>query len=269
MAYIPKNQYQNLYTNGNEYKLLNAASPQSYIGPYLKLTNGKLYAGDTPNTIIGELKPLVSPKPRNIVNHKNNLLYSALQPELTARQGQYIPIPSHTPQPSPLDYANGFLKRYVVVKRNTHDYIEISKDTYDNFTKGKYDIDIYEPFSLEWALGDNNEFRNNETLRRLEYRYKGVSNFFPHKTQFGVKQGVVNLNPSTRIYPSGEIIPKSLPAAYQIGNKEINTIDNPRVPSFQYCGNCIFNQNNYCTRWEANIKNNYWCVVWQGLGSQE
>ena len=69
MAYIPKNQYQNLYTNGNEYKLLNAASPQSYIGPYLKLTNGKLYAGDTPNTIIGELKPLVSPKPRNIVKN--------------------------------------------------------------------------------------------------------------------------------------------------------------------------------------------------------
>ena len=96
-----------------------------------------------------------------------------------------------------------------------------------------------------------------------------ITNFFPYKNQYALKRGVVNITPKSRIYPTGEFIPKPLPAAYQIGNNKINSIDNPNVPNSQYCGNCIFNQNGYCTRWQAKIKNNYWCAVWQGLGSQE
>ena len=60
-----------------------------------------------------------------------------------------------------------------------------------------------------------------------------------------------------------EIIPKVLPASYQIGNKQINSIDNPNVPTHEYCGNCIFNQKGNCHNWHASIKEQYWCRAYK------
>ena len=267
MAYIPKNKYKVLETNGLEYKFINSGKP--YKGKYLKLNNGKTYAGADPNNITGELTPIAPPLARNIVNAPNNNIYYSLNRKQSEKQGSYLPINKHIPIPTPIDYSKGFFNRYIDVKLNNYTYTEISPDTYNNFSRRNYDKVLYKVGFLEWSLGENNELNNTKTLRQLEYSLKGIFEFFPDKSQFGLKQGVINLNPTTRIYPNGETISKSLPAAYQVGNQQVNTIDNPRVPDYQYCGNCIFNQNGYCTRWKANIKNNYWCAVWQGLGSQE
>ena len=73
MAYIPENKYQVLYTGGREYKF--KLTNRSYIGKYLKLSNGKVFAGDHPSRIIG---PLISIEPllnRNIQDEKNNNVY--------------------------------------------------------------------------------------------------------------------------------------------------------------------------------------------------
>ena len=74
MAYIPKNKYQVLYTNGSKYKLATTNKP--YTGKYIKLTNGKMFAGEDPSNIIGALKPLKITYNRNIKPGKNNDTYS-------------------------------------------------------------------------------------------------------------------------------------------------------------------------------------------------
>ena len=55
-------------------------------------------------------------------------------------------------------------------------------------------------------------------------------------------------------YPDGENIPEPLPDGYQLGfiDDHVNNA----------CGNCYFNQNNFCYKWVAPIRANYWCAAW-------
>ena len=46
MAYLPKNKYKVLYTDGTEFKLLSDGKP--YTGNYIKLNDGRVFAGDNP-----------------------------------------------------------------------------------------------------------------------------------------------------------------------------------------------------------------------------
>ena len=49
MAYIPKNKIKtNLFTNGGEYT---TANNKDYVGPYHKLSTGKVYSGGTFDSI--------------------------------------------------------------------------------------------------------------------------------------------------------------------------------------------------------------------------
>jgi len=44
------------------------------------------------------------------------------------------------------------------------------------------------------------------------------------------------------------------------------------VPEGRNCGNCLYNENGYCTLWGANIRANYYCNRWasnQGLRAQK
>ena len=184
MAYIPKNQYQVLYTNGNEFRLDSTRKP--YKGKYLKLQNGKLFAGESPDNILGKLIPLSSFKESNIVANRNNRIYSNLRPDIASRQGKYIPVPSHTPSPTPFDYSRGYFKRYILIRLNTQNYMEISMDTFSNFAKRNYNKLNHTVFLVEWALGENNELENTRNLRKLEPSYPGIFNFFPDKSQYNI-----------------------------------------------------------------------------------
>lgn len=257
MAYIPENKYQVLHTDGSEYKI--ASNNKPYVGKYLKLDNGKLFAGEHPNNIIGALTLIKNIRPKNIKPGINNDIYSILKPQIAEEQGNYIPIPPHTPTPSALDYSRGYFTRYLSVRLNTKQYKEISKTTFQNFNQKTYNKTNNKVFQIEWDLNENNEALNTKSLTKLNYQLPGISNYFPNKSQFGLKRGIINISPTSRIYPTGDVIPKILPAAYQIGNEQINAINNPEVPEFQYCGNCGFNKNGYCNKWKANIRSNYWC----------
>lgn len=267
MTYIPKNKYKVLYTNGGTYKLSTTNKP--YIGKYIKLTNGKIFAGEDPSNIIGALTPLKIQYNRNIKPGKNNDTYSTLKPNIANKQDNYIPIPSTKPIPNVLDYSKGYFNRYLSVRLNTKQYQEISQTTFNNFIKKNYNKSLNKVFQIEWSLNEDNEDHNTKTLRRLEYQLPGIFDFFPNKNQFGLKYGVVKIGEISRVYPTGEIIPKVLPAAYQTGNKQINTIDNPNVPNHEYCGNCIFNQKGNCNKWQANIKEQYWCRAYKSIHSSE
>ena len=264
MTYIPKNKYEVLYTNGGEFRLL--STQEVYKGKYLKLTNGKFFAGENPQSIQGELVVIKPSLGKNIITaFKNNRIYSALKPKIALKQGKTQHLPSDTPIPTPIDYNKGSFTRYLAIRKNTKELQEISKVTYDNYKKDLYDTNLYSVFSIEWSLRENNEEINLKNLTYYNNKIRGIIEFFKDKGQYGLKNGVINLrgNGTKRLYPNGEFIDENLPIAYQLGNTNINTKTNDRVPPHQHCGNCIFAQSGKCSRWNASIKNQYWCAAWK------
>lgn len=268
MAYLPQNKYKKYHTDGKDLKIKSTNKP--YKGSYILTSGGKLFAGETPQTHMGELIP-IAPPPNNNINKipYNNRVYQLLQPKLSKEQGAYKLIPESRPIPTVLDYSKGFFNRYLSVKLNTKQYKEISKKTYRSFKTSNYNKVLNKAFLIKWFLNEDNEENNTKSLRALEYKLPGIFDFFPNKDQYGLKYGVIKIGTTSRVYPTGTVIPSILPAAYQIGNKEVNSIDNPNVPNNEYCGNCIFNKKTYCNRWKANIKNNYWCRSYKSIYSSE
>mgnify|MGYP003966584347 CR=1 FL=1 len=60
----------------------------------------------------------------------------------------------------------------------------------------------------------------------------------------------LNTNNQRRYISDNVIISTNLPAAYKA----------PIGPeNYQKCSNCIFNKNNNCIKWQANIRANFWC----------
>ena len=145
MAYLPKNKYEKLYTNGDKYRLSNGTKP--YTGEYIVTADGKVFAGKDPQSIIGRLSP-INQRINNNINEfpLNNRVYSILNPKLANKQNNYIPIPSGHPPPTAVDYADGFFKRYIAVRLNTKSYFEISRDTFQNFKTRNYDRGLYKVF---------------------------------------------------------------------------------------------------------------------------
>jgi hypothetical protein len=85
MAYLPKNKYKVLYTDGTEFKLLSDGKP--YTGNYIKLNDGRVFAGDSPQDLKGKLGPLKINRNQNVVDrYANNRVYSALQRQLSKKQ---------------------------------------------------------------------------------------------------------------------------------------------------------------------------------------
>ena len=266
MAYLPKNKYKKYYTSGGEFRLIKEST--SYVGNYIITSGGKIYAGTSPDRLLGRLIPLNLASPNIDNSNPNNRTYSKLRPNRARKQNSYIPIPSDQPAPTAIEYSQGVFDRFIVVRLNTKGYFEISRDTYENFYNRNYNKELHKTFSIPWSLKENNTEDNLKTLRYYESKLPGIMDFFPNKGQYALRNGVINITPSSRIYPTGEVIPKILPAAYQLGNDKVNTITNSRVPKNQHCGNCKFNQNGQCTRWNDPINKKYWCAVWEQLGSE-
>lgn len=268
MAYLPKNKYKTLYTKGDEYKLSSTGKP--YTGKYIKLEDGRIFAGDSPQNIKGKLVTLKVFRNNNVVDrYPNNRVYSALQKKLSKEQDEYIPITPSNPIPTLLDYGNNYFNRYIAVRLNTKKYTEISKDTFENFNKRKYNRNLNTVFFVKWSLGENSEEENTTRLRQLEFNLPGIFDFFPNKREFGLKNGVILLNNSNRIYPNNKIIPKTLPASYQLGNKNPNTIDNKNVPPYQHCKKCDFynKASGGCNKWTSVIEEQYWCRAYKPKSS--
>lgn len=266
MAYLPKNKYKKLYTKGGQYRLVTTGEP--YVGDYIKLNNGQLFAGSDPSDIKGRLEKLYPVANNNVVNkYRNNQIYTILKEKLVTEQDQYISILGGKPTPTIIDYSNGHFNRYLSVRLNTEEYKEISLDVYENFYKRKYNRKLNKVFFVKWYLGEDSEIKNSKILRDLEYNLPGIFDFFPNKSEYGMKNGIIQLN-NSKIYPNGEAVPKNLPASYQVGNKNINEIKNTNVPSNQHCAKCIFAEKGNCTRWNAKVRNDYYCRAFKGKGTQ-
>ena len=162
MAYLPKNKYKIKYTNGGEFRP--PRSPKEYVGKYIELLDGRIFAGDDITKPKGKLVRIDKGIGRNVrIDSKNNRIYSILQKRLTQTQDSYIPILTSTPHPTEENYQKGFFVRYFYIRKNTKQINEIDKDTYDNFYKRKYDKNLNKPFFIRWSLSANSELENTKT----------------------------------------------------------------------------------------------------------
>jgi hypothetical protein len=66
------------------------------------------------------------------------------------------------------------------------------------------------------------------------------------------------------LYPDGEPIADSLPAAYQPAT-------NPDVPPGQNCANCEYYKPGelYCTKFDAPVRAVFWCAKWEPVEAEE
>ena len=80
MAYLPKNKYKVLYTNGNEYRSTKTGKP--YTGEYIRLNDGRVFAGNHPSDLKGPLELIPRLRNKNVLtNNINNRVYQILNKE--------------------------------------------------------------------------------------------------------------------------------------------------------------------------------------------
>ena len=85
-------------------------------------------------------------------------------------------------------------------------------------------------------------------------------------TYLGLDDGLDDRYYMTEPY---EIVPKSLPAAYQyrFTNEWAPEFEDVDVPINQFCASCKFYEpeGGYCNKWNAEVRLAYWCAAWQQL----
>lgn len=206
--YYPKSQIKtNLYTNGGEY--MSAATKVEYIGFYYQVSTGKKFIGKVPNSYNSSLLiPLASPETSGIPPTKTEIIYKPnydggetyLSPdgliinedynELTKSKNiansRFAPTPYYS-QPTAETSPLGEYQRYFAKKNNELIYIEISKETYDQFINKdpKVAFELYGCISFPWntinTTPDEDYFQTNQNIVSLIERnnkWYGFSSYF-------------------------------------------------------------------------------------------
>ena len=181
--YYPKSQITtNLSTNGKELQIV--GTNEYYIGSYFKTSDGRLYAGKTPQD--GDNRPLIQ-KPSNDsgINYSPNFLPSSY---LNASKIQTIPIKplqGNIVFPTEGEYETGEYQRYFLKHYVNNIYLETNLQTYNNFSTSNPSVQyqLYTAIKIDWILvGKPIEVydinRNIALLYEKENNIRGFSNFF-------------------------------------------------------------------------------------------
>ena len=196
MPYYPKNKVlTNLFSNGSPIVKLIDLSP--YTGPYYKLSNGKMFIGNNPNSrrypeeiinldeIILEDDSIVSTQiaDSTITLNTNVEIISdylgALEEIPSVRK---TPTPYY-PQPTLQDYKRGYFTRYFVKQINDYAFIETNEFTYKNLLQknSEYLWELYYVTEIPWQIsGDVNKVYNtNKNIVEIQEKkeFKKLSKF--------------------------------------------------------------------------------------------
>ena len=190
--YIPKNKIvPNLFTNGGEYQI--KSTKQEYSGFYYKVYNGKIFTKKNPNelnsvelipiTVSNPIDPLKDVTSRINLNSPNPVILKYLNLKKKPTNDDMpkkIPQQSY-PNPTQEDYEAGSFTRYFLVKINTNQYTEVSKEIWDKIDSkdSSYLWEYFRPFTIDWQLvGDREEvFESNKKLTLLAERNLNRSGF--------------------------------------------------------------------------------------------
>ena len=165
--YLPKNKYRIKKTFGNEFK---DKEGTEYIGSYIELADGRVFAGDN----------LASPKGLLTRTKKVNL--------------KVIPRPYNDYYgPTIFDYKNGFFIRYFIRDKRDGKIVEVNTRQF----KEKRRLNYVQVGKLEWILQGPAENRvindvpfigaaerNRERVLELDKELKGLKNFIKNYGKF-------------------------------------------------------------------------------------
>ena len=195
MPYIPLSKISIESTTGGLLKSINTGKP--YIGPYIKVNDGRYYAG-VDNVNLGEALVLDNNVPMEGDNgmgaSKEVVKYSLQKKDIKNFLENVKPIPVVKNKPSEIDYTLGVYKRFFSKRVNSNSYLEIDKDTYNSITRkdGKYDHNLYNVGSLNWYITGNDIHRQNSLeIKRTEIDFPNIFYLFPILNEF--------LQPSTEV----------------------------------------------------------------------
>ena len=206
--YYPKSQIKaNLYTNGGELKL--DSTNQPYIGDYYTTSDGKSFAGSSPNSLPNNIllvpistastpslsSPSVLPPKIITVSKKVNSQNFNYDSPVKER---YIPTPTSI-SPSRQDYIKGSIFRYFCKKTTQNLYFEIDNKTYTDLKNQSPLIayELYIPILINWILIGNKDqvFFNNKALVSSTETTQNLPGFFSYfKNNFTEFYLEINLN---------------------------------------------------------------------------
>ena len=223
---------------------------EPYDGPYVT-AKGQFLSGTTitrDSRLLKESDGLIGAK----FQTENSTEYY----RLTEKEFQNHLEPRHYIfAPNSEDFKAGQTLRFFAQKINEPFRItEIDEEQFKSFNEeNKEGIDsrLYNPITLDWVLSGKDAAQlNRKTIELTEVLYPGFERVRISPTEF------VQIPPISeeKTYPDGKVISAKLPAAYGIPQK-----------TNQACSNCKFAYNNYCSKWVAQIRKNYWCAAWKGI----
>ena len=271
---------------------------QEYIGPYHVYPNGAIYSGAEYTDESVQLMPYapqVNPAPRiddvitpdrfsrtrevtdtpeRPLRSENNTIYF----QLTKRRFDLHYQPkAFFPLPTERDRQRGILRRFFVQRINDMaDITEVSAQEFDKFNKANnpgVDAGLYRRKAIEWTIEgppDQVTKVNERVVLTAESEMNGIVNYLTDYTELHKKKEREFIpaeeqlkvesdgNLADRQYPDGEKFHPYLPKSYALPNMELGIYA-------QNCGNCWFRNNNICGKWNANIRNAFWCKSWRSL----
>jgi len=231
-------------------EFINSITLEPYEGPYVE-ANGQYIAGSNPRLGDPVLKRIA-----DLAGEKFRQPISTEYYKLTRREfdNHYEPVTVKI-QPTVEDYEERVFQRYFAQKINEPTKIyELDEEQFLSFNRENnvgLDSRLYHKIQIKWTLiGDDAIQINRKNIELLDSRYPGMADQFTSPAEF-VKQFLA-ADLDIRTYPDGQEISEKLPNAYGIPN-EVE----------QKCLNCRFRHNNYCSKWVAQIRRNYWCESWK------
>lgn len=236
----------NLIAQEEEFVLQDTLQP--YTGEYC-IANGTYLTGANPSP---ESQVLISAEgnPGIKFQTENSTKYF----KLTRNEySKHIAPVVHYPEPTAEDYEKGQFQRFFVQKINEPSRLyEIDETQYKEVNRdNKIGIDkkLYQKFEVQWMLiGIDASMINKSNIELQSKLTPGVDEYLENTMQF-VKG---EQRTEERYYPDGKIISAKLPIAYNVPEEQ-----------GQACLNCKFRNRNFCSKWQANIRNLYWCNSWQ------
>lgn len=277
--YYPKSQIKtNLYSNA---ELTVLSSGKTYTGDYWSTSGGKFFAGKTPsdpksyielvktsnNTV---LFPQAEPPAEDesnltyIASNLNVLEYTAIK---NIDLGEKLPQVPHfnASLPTRQNYLDGEFTRYFCKRINTSEFIEISEKNFQKLSDRDKALDwkLYTPFKLNWTLSGTPQSIANENRTAIHYLevndgFVGLGHYLKYNYTLYAQLalGIVSSGPKRVYLDNGIELPQNLPLSYQLGNQSFS--------NNKKCANCLFYQQGLCKKWNASIRNEYWCEAWKG-----